>query len=147
MPVDKGSHLQDRESVVYENQKTYQALVGSLTYAAMSTCPDIGYVTQFLSQANKHPSQWDWNTVKRVLRYLKGTKELGIVFRRDPGMGQAEHDPASPWGYCDANYVEDPRDQKSTVVTLSCLPVAPYRGNQRNKHPFHFQPRRQNITP
>src|SRR5882724_11682589 len=113
-PIDKGSHLQDRESVVYENQKTYQALVGSLTYAAMSTCPDIGYVTQFLSQANKHPSQRDWNTVKRVLRYLKGTKELGIMFRRDPGMGQAEHDPASLWGYCNANYIEDPRDQKST---------------------------------
>src|SRR5882724_11823729 len=114
MPIDKGSHLQDRESVVYENQKTYQALVGSLTYAAMSTCPDIGYVTQFLSQANKNPSQRDWNTAKRVLRYLKGTKELGIVFRQDPGTGQAEHDPASPWGYCNANYVEDPCDRKST---------------------------------
>jgi len=121
MPVDKGSHLQDGESAVYKNKKMYQALVGSLTYAVMSTCPDIGYITQFLSQANKNPSQQDWNTAKRVLRYLKGTRELGIVFRRDPGMGQAEHNPATPWGYCDANYAEDPHDWKSTSSYMFML--------------------------
>src|SRR5882724_10675786 len=113
-PTDKGSHLQDEESAPYENEKTYQALIGSLTYATMPTHPDIGYITQYLSQANKKPSQWDWNTAKRVLRYLKGTRELGIMFRQDPGVGQIEHDPATPWGYCDANYMEDPHDWKST---------------------------------
>ena len=81
MPTDKGLHLQNRESAPYENEKMYQALIGSLTYPAMSTCPDIGYIMQFLSQANKKPSQQDLNAAKRVLRYLKGTRELGIVFR------------------------------------------------------------------
>ena len=37
MPVDKGSHLQDGESQIYKSEKTYQALTGSLTYAAMLT--------------------------------------------------------------------------------------------------------------
>ena len=82
-PIDKGSHLQDGESQLCECEKTYQALTGSLTYAAMLTQPDIGYVTQYLSQANKNPTQCDWNAVKWVLRYLKGTKDMGIMFRRD----------------------------------------------------------------
>jgi len=96
MPMDKGSHLQDGESIVYENEKMYQALIGSLTYAAMSTGPDIRYITQFLSQANKNPSQRDWIAAKRVLRYLKGTRELGIVFRRDLDPGQNRHNPEMP---------------------------------------------------
>jgi len=57
MPVDKGSHLQDGESPIYKSEKMYQALMGSLTYAAMSMQPNIRYITQFLSQANKNPTQ------------------------------------------------------------------------------------------
>src|SRR6266481_3998826 len=82
-PTDKGSHLQDGDTAAYENKKQYQALTGSLTYAAMSTRPDIGYITQFLSQSNKGPSQNEWNAVKRVLWYLKGTRNIGIISGRD----------------------------------------------------------------
>ena len=56
-PVDKGSHFQNDEDKPYENIKEYQALTGSLTYATMSTHPDIAYITQFLSQSNKSPTQ------------------------------------------------------------------------------------------
>ena len=49
-PVDKGMHLQNGEPVIFEDKKKYQALTRSLTYAAMSTRPDIGYITQYLSQ-------------------------------------------------------------------------------------------------
>src|SRR5882724_803182 len=133
-PMDKGSHLQDKESAPYENEKTYQALIGSLTYATMPTHPDIGYITQYLSQANKKPSQRDWNTVKRVLRYLKGTWELGIVFQRDPGVGQIEHDPATPWGYCDANYTEYPRNRKFTSSYVFMLAGGSISWKSRSNH-------------
>ena len=36
-------------------------------------------------------------------------------------MGQAEHNPATPWGYCDANYAEDPHDWKSTSSYMFML--------------------------
>ena len=83
-PVDKGSHLKKGENALYENIKEYQALTISLTYAAMSTCPDVAYITQFLSQSNKNPTQQDWKTGKRVLRCLKGTKDIGIIYQRNP---------------------------------------------------------------
>ena len=66
-PIDKGSHLQNGETKAYHDEKKYQALIGSLTYTVMSTRPDIGYITQFLSQSNKSPTEGDWNVAKRVL--------------------------------------------------------------------------------
>ena len=113
-PVDKGSHLLNKENNPYENIREYQALTGSLTYAAMSTCPDIAYITQFLSQSNKNPSHLDWNAGKRVLRYLKGSANRGIVYRQEPETEGVKRDHMTTWGYCDANYAEDSRDRKST---------------------------------
>jgi len=127
-PVDKGSHLHNGDGESYEDEKRYQALTGSLTYATMSTRPDIGYITQYLSQSNKGPTQQDWNAAKRVLRYLKATKDMGIVYRRSPetgGVSQEDH--VTPWGYCDTNYTEDSRDRKSTsgfAFMLAGGPVA-----------------------
>ena len=63
-PVDKGSHLLNKEDNHYENIREYQALTRSLMYVAMSTRPDIAYITQFLSQFNKSPSHLDWNAGK-----------------------------------------------------------------------------------
>ena len=152
-PVDKGSHLQNTESAAYESEKTYQALIGSLTYAAMSTRPDIGYITQYLSQANKNPTQRDWNAAKRVLRYLKGTKDLGIVFRRDPETNgdpetnevQASHEHVTLWGFCDANYAEDHVIGDQLADTHSCSLGVLSRGSQRNKLQFRCLPRKLNT--
>jgi len=55
--VDQGSHLQEGEMAAFNNEKQYQALTGSLTYASMSTRPEICYIMQYLSQLNKNPSQ------------------------------------------------------------------------------------------
>ena len=112
--TDKGSHLHNDKTEAYAYEKRYQALTGSLTYAAMSTRPDIGYITQFLSQSHKGPTKHDWNVVKRVLWYLKGTRDVGIVYRRSPKMNNTNFDHVALWGYCDVNYVEDPRDCKLT---------------------------------
>jgi len=49
----RGSHLQEGEMVACDNEKQYQELTGSLTYAAMSMWPEIGYIMQYLSQSNK----------------------------------------------------------------------------------------------
>ena len=52
--------------------------------------------------------------MKRILRYLKGTRELGIIYRPELQPETNRDDQTIPWGYCDANYAEDTRDQKST---------------------------------
>lgn len=58
----------------------YRSLTGSLLYLATSTRPDIMHAVSLLSQFNENPGADHWKAAKRVLRYLKGTKNLQLVF-------------------------------------------------------------------
>jgi hypothetical protein len=42
-----------------------------------------------ISQNMQHPTQQDWSNAKRVLRYLKGTTDLGITYNKNgnPNLG------------------------------------------------------------
>ena len=60
----------------------YQSLVGSLMYLAVSTRPDLAYTVSTLSQFNEGYDQSHWCAAKRALRYLKGTTDYGLVFKR-----------------------------------------------------------------
>ena len=57
-----------------------QKWLGSLQWLATSTRPDIVTITNVLSQYTHKASKGHLDAVKRVLRYLKGTKNLGITF-------------------------------------------------------------------
>lgn len=58
----------------------YRQIIGSLMYLAVGTRPDIALTISNLSQFITNPSVEHWKAAKRVLRYLQGTIELGIVF-------------------------------------------------------------------
>lgn len=49
-------------------------------YLAVGTRPDIAFAVSNLSQFLTNPSLEHWKAAKRVLRYLQGTVELGIVY-------------------------------------------------------------------
>jgi hypothetical protein len=57
----------------------YREIIGSLMYAALATRPDISFVTSTLGQFMHNPGKTHWEAAKRVLRYLKGTRELELV--------------------------------------------------------------------
>jgi len=61
----------------------YRKLIGCLNYISTCTRPDIAYVTGVLSRSLDRPTPAHWRCAKRVLRYLKGTKDLKIIFRGD----------------------------------------------------------------
>ena len=86
------------------DRKLYQEAIGCLTYAMTSTRPDLAYAVGVLSQFMSCPTQSHWLGVKRVLRYLKGTKSLGLVFDSKQFVLS---------GYSDANYAGDEADSKS----------------------------------
>ncbi|KAM8718264.1 hypothetical protein ACLKA7_000966 [Drosophila subpalustris] len=47
---------------------------------ALTTRPDIAYAVSFLSQFNANYNGEHWKAAKRILRYLNGTRELGLLY-------------------------------------------------------------------
>ena len=62
----------------------YKSLIGFLLYLN-ATRPDIMYVASLLSRFMQSPSKLHFTVAKRVLRYVKGSKNLRIWFRRYGG--------------------------------------------------------------
>ena len=54
--------------------------MGSLMYAAMGTRPDIAFATSTVAQYSENPVWKHWEAVKRIFRYLLGTKNLELTY-------------------------------------------------------------------
>lgn len=60
----------------------YQNLIGGLLYLSISTRPDIFFAVSFLSQFNSCYNVSHWKAAKRVLRYLKGTRDYCSTYKK-----------------------------------------------------------------
>ncbi|KAL2245081.1 UNVERIFIED_CONTAM: Retrovirus-related Pol polyprotein from transposon TNT 1-94 [Sesamum indicum] len=81
----------------------YLSAIGVLMYLANNTRPDIAFSVNLLARYSSTPTKRHWNGVKHVLRYLRGTSDMGLYFER--------HDDAKTTklvGYSDAGYLSDP---------------------------------------
>ena len=85
-PMDSGLVLQKTETLSDEDKEfmskvPYLSAVGSLTYLAQSTRPDIAYAVGTLARYNSNPAPIHWKAVKHVFRYLQGTKNYELVYK------------------------------------------------------------------
>jgi len=64
------------------DQKLYESIIGSLLYLAVATRPDIAYAVEVLSKFNFCPTVTHLIAAKRVLRYLKGSSDVGLSYRK-----------------------------------------------------------------
>jgi hypothetical protein len=75
-PIDTGSKLAaSGSSISYPT--FYRSLAGALQYATI-TRPDISYSIQQACIFMHDPREPHLNHVKRIIRYLKGTLDLGL---------------------------------------------------------------------
>ncbi|KMQ84575.1 retrovirus-related gag-pol polyprotein [Lasius niger] len=75
--------MEDQTSKEDENStRPYRELIGALMYLAIATRPDIAYITSYLAQFNHCFTQEQWGAAKRILRYLQGTSNFGLHFRK-----------------------------------------------------------------
>ncbi|GMF37221.1 unnamed protein product [Phytophthora fragariaefolia] len=83
-PLDKGAILYNRaEADDAADQVTYRQAVGALLYLARVTRPDIAFAVNQGAAHALNPSQGHWIAVKNILRYVEGTKEWSLVYRRN----------------------------------------------------------------
>ncbi|SOV03068.1 uncharacterized protein UDID_18318 [Ustilago sp. UG-2017a] len=62
-------------------QKEYPVIVGKLLWIANSTWPNLSLTVSVLARHMREPLQEHYQAAQHVLRYLKGTKEVGLVYR------------------------------------------------------------------
>ena len=80
------------------NPTLYRSVIGALQYLTL-TRPGISYSVNKLSQFMQSPTMMDWQAVKRVLRYLKGTLDYGIHLKPSTSLGLTAYSDAD-WGSC-----------------------------------------------
>jgi hypothetical protein len=94
--------------------EVYRSIVGSLVYADTCTRPDLCWVVSKLSQYLNEPvTKNRWMAVKRVLRYVQGTKGQKLLYQKSK---------SNLTGFCDASWGEM-ADRKST--TGFCFTMSP----------------------
>lgn len=84
----------------------YRQAIGSLIYLVTGTRPDIAYAVSYLSRYLENPLLSHWNAVKRVLRYISGTREHGILYGDSKSVNVK--------GYSDSDYAGCTEERKST---------------------------------
>lgn len=84
----------------------YREAVGSIMYLSVGTRPDITHAVAIASRYLEKPSIVHENAVKRILKYLKGTINFGILYlsTEEPQL----------IGYSDADHAGDVETRRST---------------------------------
>jgi hypothetical protein len=87
----------------------YQQAIGCLNWAAVHTRPDIQYAVSTLARYSSKYTYRHWQVVKHLLRYIQGTLDRGIIFKK--------HDAPSTElrAYADADYAACTTTRRSTT--------------------------------
>ena len=90
--------------------REFMQFVGSVLYLAMISRPDIAFAVQNLGRHMQRVGPEHWVAAKRLLRYLGGTRDLGLQFN-----GSAPN-VINLVGYSDADWAGDVDTRRSTTA-------------------------------
>jgi hypothetical protein len=105
--VNAGEMLDSKE------HELYRTIVGSLLYLACWSRPDIALAVSELSRFVSAPCHLHLMAAKHLLRYLNGTKELGLVYSKQGNQGPVDMSNLL-WGYVDSDWAGCPDSRRST---------------------------------
>ena len=60
----------------------YLSAIGALMYLANYTGPDIAFSVNLLARYNSAPTKRHYNGIKHILRYLRGTSDMGLFYSK-----------------------------------------------------------------
>ena len=65
----------------------YASAVGSIMYAMICTRPDVSYALSVTSRYQADPGESHWTAVKNILKYLRRTKDMFLVYGGEEELG------------------------------------------------------------
>ncbi|KAK2443673.1 putative mitochondrial protein [Trifolium repens] len=107
-PCDTNSKLKECSEEEVVDSTMFKQIIGSLRYLCNSR-PDISYAVGVVSRFMNMPRKSHLIAAKRVLRYVKGTINYGLLFPKSDAAAQVEL-----IGYSDSDWCGDMIDRRST---------------------------------
>lgn len=92
----------------YNSEFPYREAVGNLMFLQITSRPDIAFDLSVASRALKKPTEAHCRLIKRILRYLKGTRNIGLLYGTSHSFQV----------YSDADFAGDVESRKSTSGVL-----------------------------
>ena len=77
--LTKSQSQSDSQAIEEMKCVPYREAMGSLMYAIIRTWPDIAYAVSYLARFIANLGRAHWDTVKPIIRYLKGTKDAKVI--------------------------------------------------------------------
>ncbi|RLK64327.1 transposon Pol polyprotein, partial [Klebsiella pneumoniae] len=111
LPVLQGTRLSKTQCPATDEDREhmrsvpYASAIGSIMYAMLCTRPDVSLAISMAGRFQSNPGVDHWTAVKNILKYLKRTKEMFLVYGGDEELAVK--------GYVDASFDTDPDDSKS----------------------------------
>ena len=102
-------------------------IVGELSWLSICTRPDISYAVNTQALYQEHPTQVHASATKSVIRYLKGSQNLGLTFHRN--------DTRPMYAACDANFSNEPKKCSRSGFAVFRAGAATVWGSNTNKPP------------
>lgn len=109
-----GREESDRDEVL-SSEIPYREAVGCLMYLTTASRPDIAFAVNKAARAMEKPTVQDWNQIKRIFRYLRGTVDYGIIYSKAEELKV----------YSDADFAGDKRTRRSTTGIVAIFSGGP----------------------
>lgn len=110
LPIDPKLRLKPCENEKEKTKKPFRELVGCLMYLMLGTRPDISFTLNYYSKFQDKATDETFEHLKRVLRYLKESSDLKLIYKRQ--------DKPELITYVDANWGGDLNDRRSITGFL-----------------------------
>ena len=125
-PLDSGTKIDPNPDQADGDEcNSYARLLGELQYLASATRPDISFAVHRLASFIRNPSLQHQGMLKRILRYLAGTRDYGITYRKSVA-------PTTPLtGHADAAFGNTDERKSTSGIVFTSARGSP--GDQRNK--------------
>jgi hypothetical protein len=97
------------DSDALADRADYQQIVREVMFAGLVARPDIIYAVSILAQFGNNPTSTHLKAAKHLLRYLKGTIRLGIIYSMPPQV---------PHAFSDSDWAGDVNSRRSRTGYL-----------------------------
>ena len=100
-----GHKLSKNDDSAEVNKTLYKSMIGKLQ-CVVHNRPDIALYVGIVTRFSANPRENNWMDVKRIMRYLKGTKDYGLYYKKNEKFELRT--------YIDSDWARNIDDRKST---------------------------------